>query len=257
MAAPLPAEIWNKILGYATGTTRRILSLALCLRNAPSYPMELEELTVSVDLLRWALSGGMGRVFSDTEIMESAARNGSVSCLRFLRSLGFPWGRAPALVFASGNVEAVKWVRLSVPRCSSGDEERFAAEGGHRHLLEWLRDRGELTGVWSEGAATGGRVDLLKDPVDPVISPETLDCAIEAENAEILEYLLSSRPVMDPGRLLILAARKGWLEGALIILNHGAVPGCWALAASVRSGRQEIFDLILSRMGTNPIISFL
>ena len=121
-----------------------------------------------LDVLRW-LNYNAGISRANALVCAFAAKGGSLTCLKFLRSVGFAWDITTVASAARGGFdEVLRWALEH--KCVTRDEGLThvllnAAKGGHVRTLEWLVPffgyQVHMNDVITRGAVAGGCVCVL------------------------------------------------------------------------------------------------
>ena len=116
----------------------------------------------SVEILQLVTAKGCTCDNKDT--CASAAENGHLDVLRWLRTKGCPWDECTCIAAAAyGHLDVLQWAREN--GCLWHDETcSYAAQGGYLEVLQWARENGCPWDEESicEHAALGGKLDVLQ-----------------------------------------------------------------------------------------------
>ena len=179
----------------------------------------------------------------------SAARQGHLEVLKWLRSEGCPWnGGTCSLAAANGHLEILKWLRSEgcpwdARACTT------AAEMGDLEILKWLRSEGC---PWTEYACTYaaacGHLEVLKWLRSEGCPWDADACRYAARRGhlEILKWLRSEGCPWDEYEVCWVAAEVGHLS----VLKHLMSEGCtWDrdfTDALEEEGRIEALEWLVS-----------
>jgi hypothetical protein len=124
-----------------------------------------------IELLKW-LYVYTGRRATDWQniTVQTAVECGVLEVVKWIHSIGRPWGRAAEAATNKGHLDILKWMR-SLPereRCPWGAVcSENAASGGHLNMLKWMRGLpANERCPWNTGtaahAAMHGHLDTIK-----------------------------------------------------------------------------------------------
>lgn len=182
----------------------------------------------SIEVLKWAHSN-----FSSTrlheigfreDICDSAARNGQLETLQFLRSLTPPcrWHANTSTEAArGGHLQVLRWIRAQEPPCPWDSEtSATAAAEGHLPVLQWLNSQEPPCPRDSKtcsSAARSGHLKVLQwlraqNPPYPWDSKTSYNAA-RAGHLHVLKWLRTQEPPCEwDQESCFYAARNGHLD---------------------------------------------
>jgi hypothetical protein len=231
---PLLASDLTQLAAFPCNNLRRLSALATRVAFGETVNAKAAASLGLVTRLRAA--HGQGRPVA-SELMQHAARGGSVACLDFLRQQGGQWsGEVSEEAARAGNLEALQWLHES--GCPLGHGVCSAAAlSGHLDCLRYAHEHGcHLGGHVAQAAAQSGHLDCLRYAHEHGCPWEGATAEVAARNGRLacLQYAHDNGCPWDTF-VLYGAAEMAHLDCLAYAHEHGLAWNAEVMLAAVFS----------------------
>ena len=214
-------------------------------RDGTKFSMRSLDIVCSPARLQWAKNWDYLPAIGPIRdrLCSTAASNGNLASLQWLRANGYPWGTNVCFVAArDGNLKMLQWCHENGAPwdtwvCNA------AARGGDQKMLQWCHANKAPWSEWAcTNAAEGGHLEVLQwlRANGCPWNKDVCTRAAESGHLRILQWAFSVRAPYDYLLCLGQAAAHGQLEVLQWLCGIGFQLNGWICEVAAKNGHFEV-----------------